>query len=60
MGSTFPVVAQLHRTDRSSVQWATFSDTAIGVNVSNASIGFDYPGFILFDANGRYAGEGDG
>lgn len=38
--------------DLISVQWATFSDTAINVNVSNASIGFDYPGFILFDANG--------
>jgi hypothetical protein len=35
------------------VQWHAFSDTAIVVHVLNASTQtFDYPGFILFDANG--------
>ena len=38
--------------DLVNVQWAMFSDTAIIVYVTNTSIGFDYPGFILFDANG--------
>lgn len=39
--------------DPISVQWGMFSDTAITVHVTNAaSGGFDYPGFILFDANG--------
>lgn len=35
-----------------SIQWATFTDTAIMVHVLNEEVGFDYPGFILFDANG--------
>jgi hypothetical protein len=36
-----------------SVQWHAFSDTAIVVHVQNSGpAGFDYPGFILFDANG--------
>lgn len=36
-----------------SVQWHAFSDTAIVVHVqNNGPVGFDYPVFILFDANG--------
>lgn len=36
-----------------SVQWHAFSDTAIVVHVqNNGPVGFDYPGFILFDVNG--------
>jgi len=38
--------------DLISIQWSTFSDTAVTVHVTNATTGFDYPGFILFDANG--------
>lgn len=35
-----------------SVQWATFSDTAISVHVTNEEIGFDYPAFVLLTAEG--------
>lgn len=36
-----------------SVRWHAFSDTAIVVHVMNNSTqGFNYPNFILFDANG--------
>jgi hypothetical protein len=36
-----------------SVQWAAFSDTAVLVHVQNNSTElFDYPNFILFDAQG--------
>ncbi len=35
-----------------SVSWATFSDTAIVVHVTNSAIGFTYPGFILFNDAG--------
>lgn len=35
-----------------SIQWSTFTDTAITVHVLNNEVGFDHPGFILFDANG--------
>lgn len=36
-----------------SVQWAAFSDTAVVVHVQNNSTElFDYPNFILFDAQG--------
>lgn len=35
------------------VQWHAFSDTAIVVHVQDSGAGgFDYPSFILFDANG--------
>lgn len=41
-----------------SVQWATFSDTAITVQVTNAGFGFDYPAFVLLTADGdTIAGE---
>lgn len=35
-----------------SVQWSTLSDTTLSVHVFNSGIGFDYPGFILLDADG--------
>ena len=35
-----------------SIQWSTFSDTTLSVHVFNSGIGFDYPGFILLDADG--------
>lgn len=37
-----------------SIQWHPFTDTAIVVHVSNqnTNVIFDYPNFILFDANG--------
>lgn len=35
-----------------SVRWASFSDTAIVVHVTNSAIGFSYPGFILFNDAG--------
>ena len=37
-----------------SIQWYAFSDTAIVVHVLNENMNeiFDYPNFILFDANG--------
>ena len=37
-----------------SIQWHTFTDTAIMIHVSNLNTSeiFDYPNFILFDANG--------
>lgn len=35
-----------------SIQWATFNDTSIVVNVTNTASGFDYPGFVLLDEDG--------
>ena len=35
-----------------SIQWATFNDTSIVVNVTNTTSGFDYPGFVLLDEGG--------
>ncbi len=35
-----------------SIQWATFNDTSIVVNVTNTTSGFDYPGFILLNEAG--------
>ncbi|MGV3637326.1 MAG: hypothetical protein ACO1NQ_06715 [Flavobacteriales bacterium] len=35
-----------------SIQWATFNDTSVVVNVTNSADGFDYPGFILLNQAG--------
>ncbi|HRF79325.1 MAG TPA: hypothetical protein PL070_04490, partial [Flavobacteriales bacterium] len=35
-----------------AIQWATFNDSTIVLKVTNSDIGFDYPGFVLLDANG--------
>ncbi|MBL7950419.1 MAG: hypothetical protein JNM62_01760 [Flavobacteriales bacterium] len=35
-----------------SVQWATFNDTSIWVHVLNEEVGFDYPAFVLLNAEG--------
>lgn len=46
-------VAPCDQLEIASVQWHAFTDTAIVVHVqNNGPVGFDYPGFILFDASG--------
>lgn len=35
-----------------AIHWATFNDSTIVLKVTNSDIGFDYPGFVLLDANG--------
>lgn len=35
-----------------SVQWATFSDTAITVHITNEEVRFDYPAFVLLTVDG--------